>query len=146
MEGLYEVFALSLATAAISTTTSRSKFFASTREWLAAKSEFLGGLAACGYCTSHWVAAGLVLVYRPVLIDLWLPVDLVVSIFAVIAVANIVSGMIVKLATVNIDDVKEPVSYDTPAPSPPRLVQPPEEEAPPTGNRPRGSNNNRGNR
>lgn len=95
--GFSHVTALALATAAISTTISRAHVFASPREWIASRSTWLGELVSCSYCTSHWVAMTLVAIYRPVLITQWIIADLLVSMFAVVAIAAIVSGVITKL-------------------------------------------------
>lgn len=46
-----------LATAALSVTISRASITAPLREWVFSKSERVGHLISCDYCTSHWVAA-----------------------------------------------------------------------------------------
>lgn len=97
MIGLYQVAVLALATAAISVTVSRARVFASAREWIASRNTWLGELVSCSYCTSHWVAIALVAIYRPVLVSQWIIVDLLVSVFGVVAIAAIVSGVIIKL-------------------------------------------------
>lgn len=95
--GLYQVAILALATAAISVTVSRARVFASTREWVAAHNKWLGELVSCSYCTSHWVAIAFVAIYRPVIISQWIVVDLFVSVFSVVAIAAIISGLVTKL-------------------------------------------------
>ena len=45
------------------------------RKWAKARSFFWGELFCCGYCFGHWVAAVLVLAYRPRLFVWWWPVD-----------------------------------------------------------------------
>lgn len=95
--GLYQVAVLALATAAISVTVSKARVSASAREWIASRSTWLGELVSCSYCTSHWVAIALVAIYRPVLISQWIVVDLLVSVFGMVAIAAIVSGVIIKL-------------------------------------------------
>lgn len=97
MIGLYQVAILALATAAVSVTTSKSRVFASAREWIASRNNWLGELVSCSYCTSHWVAIVLVAIYRPVLISQWIVIDLLVSVFGVVAIAAVVSGVIMKL-------------------------------------------------
>lgn len=92
-----EVIILSLVTASISTTTAHSSLFEPLRKWLMAKNKWLGKLAGCSYCTSHWVAFGCVAVFQPTLTDAWLPVDFAVSAFVIIAISAIVGGIIVKL-------------------------------------------------
>lgn len=97
MIGLYHITVLALATAAISVTVSKARLFASAREWIALRSNRLGELVSCSYCTSHWVAIAFVAIYRPVLISQWIAVDLLVSVFGVVAIASIISGVIIKL-------------------------------------------------
>ncbi|MBI4135980.1 MAG: DUF1360 domain-containing protein [Candidatus Vogelbacteria bacterium] len=93
----YQVVVLALATAAISTTISKGRIFASAREWIIERNEWLGKLVSCSYCTSHWVALAFVAIYRPVLIQQWFIVDLFVSVFSVVAISAVVSGVIIKL-------------------------------------------------
>ncbi len=95
--GLYQVTILALATAAISVTISKARIFASVREWVTAHSTWLGELISCSYCTSHWVAIAFVAIYRPVLIPQQAVVDLIVSVFAMVGIAAVMSGVIIKL-------------------------------------------------
>ncbi len=97
LNGLYQVIVLALATAAISVTTSKSRLFASAREWSAKKNTWLGELVSCSYCTSHWVAITLVVIYQPVVVSQWVVIDLFVSVFVIVAIAAIVSGVVIKL-------------------------------------------------
>jgi hypothetical protein len=64
-----EVIYLSLVTASISFTVTETKLFKPFREWVKGKSAFLGELVSCGYCFGHWVAFGLVAIYRPRLVE-----------------------------------------------------------------------------
>jgi hypothetical protein len=98
-EGLYQVVVLALAIAAISVTTAKSRIFASARSWINERNEWLGELASCQYCTSHWLALVFVAIYRPVIIKQWIIVDLLVSLFSMVAIAAVISGLIIKLAT-----------------------------------------------
>lgn len=93
----YQVVVLALATAAISTTISKGRIFASTREWIIERNEWLGKLVSCSYCISHWVALVFVAIYRPILIQQWFIVDFFVSVFSVVAISAIISGVIIKL-------------------------------------------------
>ncbi len=97
MTGLYHVVVLALATAAISVTVSKARLFAFVREWIAARNTWIGELISCSYCTSHWVAIAFVAIYRPVVISRWIVADLFVSVFSMVAIAAIVSGVIIKL-------------------------------------------------
>lgn len=64
---------LSLVTASIAFTVSETAAFAGIRERLRVRDAWLGKLVSCGYCSGHWIAFGLVAVYRPRLFTaLWL--------------------------------------------------------------------------
>ena len=65
------VIYLSLATTSISFTVTETKLFKKLREWLKKKIPFLGDLFSCGYCFGHWVAFGLVAIYKPKLFESW---------------------------------------------------------------------------
>lgn len=106
--GLYQVAVLALAVAAIAVTTSKSRMFTPTRKWVAGRSNLLGELASCHYCTSHWVAFVLVAIYRPVLVPQWFLLDLLVSVFAVVAIAAVISGVIIKLTPFQADAAYQP--------------------------------------
>ena len=94
---MYQVVVLALATAAISTSISKGRVFASAREWIFECNEWLGELVSCSYCTSHWVALTFVAIYRPMLIQQWFIVDFFVSVSSVVAISAVVSGVIIKL-------------------------------------------------
>ena len=70
-----EVVLLSLVTASVAFTFCETKLFAGLREWVKARSVWLGKLAGCGYCLGHWVAFVLVAIYRPRLFARWWPLD-----------------------------------------------------------------------
>lgn len=70
-----EVIFLSFVTASIAFTVSETKLVQPLREWVNGRSPFLGELLSCGYCFGHWVALGLVAIYRPRLFQAWLPLD-----------------------------------------------------------------------
>jgi hypothetical protein len=88
-------FAVSMAVATISMTLSKGKVFASFREWLDERSDFLGELIHCPYCTSHWVAFGACLVFQPILIScgVWI-LDVILAAFAVTMAASVFAGLI----------------------------------------------------
>lgn len=91
--GLYTASVLAFATAAISITISKSKVFSWPRKWLYRRSQIVGELVNCHYCTSHWISLVLVTIYRPVIIVMWYPADLFVSLFFIVAVSAIVGGV-----------------------------------------------------
>ena len=66
---------LSLVTASVAFALSETTIFATPRKWLKGRSAWLGKLACCGYCLGHWVAFGLVMIYRPRLFEWWWPLD-----------------------------------------------------------------------
>ena len=108
LTGLYQVAVLAMAVAAIAVTTSKSRMFAPMRKWLAERSDMLGELASCNYCTSHWLSIAFVAIYRPVLVPQWFLVDLVVSVFVMVAIAAVVGGAIIKLNPFHGDAARVP--------------------------------------
>ena len=83
---------LAFATAAISFTISRSSMpvFEFVRMWVARKSPFLKELVHCPYCCSHWVAAAVCLVYRPLFVhSSVVPVDYLISWWALVGAAMV---------------------------------------------------------
>jgi hypothetical protein len=55
---------------------------------------FLGAMLECSYCTSHWVAFVFVAAYRPRIIELFYPLDLLVSALVMVALATPVMALI----------------------------------------------------
>jgi hypothetical protein len=70
-----EVVLLSLVTASVAFTLCETTLFAKLREWVKTRSAWVGKLACCGYCLGHWVAFGLVAIYRPRLFQALWPLD-----------------------------------------------------------------------
>jgi len=66
---------LSFVTASISFTVTETKLFLPLREWMKKRNAFVGELISCGYCLGHWVAFGLVAIYRPRLFHAWWLLD-----------------------------------------------------------------------
>jgi len=73
---LKTVILLSMVTACISFSITEMKLFKGVRERVNKWGRLLGDLFCCSYCFGHWVAFGLVGVYRPRLFSSWLPFDL----------------------------------------------------------------------
>lgn len=107
VNGLMQIAILAFATAAISLTTAKGKIFAPFREWMKARSDWIGELASCPYCTSHWVAIALVAIYRPTLIRSWVIVDFAVSVFVMVAIAAVISGLIQWLTSNRVESASE---------------------------------------
>jgi len=72
---LEQAVLLSLVTASGAFTLSETTVFAGLRDWVKGRSVWLGKLACCGYCLGHWLAFGLVAIYRPRLFEWWWLLD-----------------------------------------------------------------------
>ncbi|MAS94939.1 MAG: hypothetical protein CMO55_17215 [Verrucomicrobiales bacterium] len=77
------VLTLSIVTACISFSVSETKLFEPLRNWISARSSFCGELVKCPYCFGHWVSLALVLIYQPRIVDVWLFLDLAISVFVI---------------------------------------------------------------
>ncbi len=66
-----QVVLLSLVAASVAFTISETAIFAGMREGAKSWNPWLGKLASRGYCLNHWVAFGLVALYRPRLFEGW---------------------------------------------------------------------------
>lgn len=62
---MVQIFWLSAATASVAFTLTETKLFQPFRNWVLRRSNFLGKLVNCGYCTGHWIAFILEAVYKP---------------------------------------------------------------------------------
>src|SRR5262245_25342203 len=88
---------LVLATSAISLTLAKSDMMQAWRDWMRSHGTWLGDLADCHYCISHWVALLLVGLYRPqIVVGIW-GVDFIVSWFAIVGASAVVSALIIFL-------------------------------------------------
>jgi hypothetical protein len=94
-DGLSEAFVLALATTSISVTIARAEIFAPLREYISEKSVWAGKLVSCSYCVSHWVSMVFVATYRPIIIEMWIFSDLIVSVFAIVTISAILSKLII---------------------------------------------------
>jgi hypothetical protein len=70
-----KVICLSFVTGSISYTFTETKLFRPLRDWTKNQNHFFGELFGCGYCVGHWVAFGLVAIYRPKLFETWWLMD-----------------------------------------------------------------------
>ena len=73
------LLALALAVASISFTVTETKLFKPYREWATKKAPIFGSLFSCGYCFGHWVAALLVVIYRPRLFNFYWLLDYIIT-------------------------------------------------------------------
>lgn len=102
-----ELVEIALACSALSITIARAKATEGLRDWVQDRSKLFGHLVHCPYCLSHWAAIGLVflLPFRGLG---WLFVD----VFAIVAIAAIVTGAAMKLLHMDervIDELQEEV-------------------------------------
>jgi len=97
MNTLVQLATLASATSAISITITKGGVFSKQRQWIKGRNSWLGKLVSCPYCLSHWVAAALVAIYQPTPLSAWLPVDLAISVFITVAIAAVISGVILWL-------------------------------------------------
>lgn len=95
LQQLFVVLILTLPVSAISLTITKSSLFERLREWALERNKWLGKLVSCPYCASHWVSFALVALYQPRVIQstAW-PIDLIVSAFAIVALAQPVSFLV----------------------------------------------------
>ena len=94
LEQILKLVLCAAAAASISMTLTKAKVFSPLRQAVKAKSKFLGDLFSCPYCMSHWVSFLLVLVFQPRPIQVWLPVDLLLSAFIMVALAPLFAYLI----------------------------------------------------
>ena len=90
---------LGFAIGAVCFTLARTKITQPLREKIKARNTWLGNLVGCPYCLSHWFAFGAAGLYRPRIVHLWLPLDVLVAAMVMVAVAAFVWGLIHKAAT-----------------------------------------------
>jgi len=84
------VIELGVACGAISLVVAKGKIFAKPHDWLALKFPFLDEILSCTWCTSHWVSAVLVLMYRKSLCHNI--ADYIVQVFVVVAISQVVAA------------------------------------------------------
>lgn len=94
---LTAIVALALAVSAVSVTVTKTKIFQPVRRWTKKRSPWAGALLSCPYCLSHWLAFVAVPIYRPQLVSSgFLPLDLLVSVMVIVALAAFFSGLILR--------------------------------------------------
>lgn len=82
-----EVLVLSLPTATISLTITRSSIFEPFRGKMMQLNKWLGKLVSCPYCLSHWISFAMIGFYRPIIVQSgYYLLDLLVSAFALVGV------------------------------------------------------------
>lgn len=94
---MMEVMIICLAISSISLTLSKSYIGKILVAWAFKRSEIFGELMSCHYCLAHWLALIFYAVYQPSLIEGYFIVDAIISIFAMITIATIISCIITTL-------------------------------------------------
>lgn len=89
MNDFLKLVYLSIACGAISLVVSKGAIFNSFHIWLDTRAAWLEKVLSCPWCTSHWVSLGLVLVYHPLVVNAFLPLDYLVSIMIMVALASV---------------------------------------------------------
>lgn len=80
---LGEVALLSMITGFLAFSVSETRLLGPLRDWVAARSAWLGKLISCGFCTGFWFAVALEAIYRPRLFQAWQPLDLALTAFVI---------------------------------------------------------------
>lgn len=94
---VFNLIMLSMCVSTVSFTITKSKFFSPLRNWVNKRNERLGSLLSCSYCMSHWAATFVVVllyIYSPIImVTNVLFIDVIITIFATISLATIITGM-----------------------------------------------------
>jgi hypothetical protein len=88
---------LSAACGAVSLLVAKAAILNFFHEWLEKHSPFLEEMLSCPWCTSHWVALGLTVTYKPLLFAAggWLlPLDYLVTIEVMVTLASVAARII----------------------------------------------------
>ena len=85
---------MAFAVAAVSHTIAKAHITKSFRQWARSESTIMGDIMSCPWCLSHWVSLCLVTAYKPVVLKLYMPLDLIVSLFVMVAISAIIEGII----------------------------------------------------
>lgn len=95
---LAQLVFLAFGVSMVSVTITKTKIFEPFRDWLNYRTDWLYELFSCPYCLSVWVSMGTVAIFRPfVLSDFHVSLNYPASVFAMVSVAAIVTGIKVKL-------------------------------------------------
>ncbi len=93
---IWQVLIIALAVSAVSTTIALSSLFNPIRKRAKARLGWFGKLISCAYCNSHWLAFFAVAWFHPRVVDGWWLANYFLVAFAVIALANVVTGVVRK--------------------------------------------------
>lgn len=95
---------LGLCCATLSYTLTKGSIFGPLRMWMIRRSYWLGKLAQCPYCTSHWVALGAMIIFQPKMIGGSMWADYTATWFALTGLSALGAGSIFKLFFVKEDN------------------------------------------
>ncbi len=99
---------------AVSMTISTAKGFSGLRTWVKSKNEWIGEGLSCPYCTSHWVALILMLIYRPRPLDCGIYlIDFFTATMMMVALASITARAIFSAYAVMAPSPDETPKYKT---------------------------------
>lgn len=91
-----------MAISAISITISRGAIFEPLRLLAHKKAKLLGTLLSCIYCTTHWVALAVLLIWG----NFTSAPDFLITLFASIAISSLISGILLKLLPMNCGEME----------------------------------------
>ena len=95
-EELLKVVVLSFVVSPICLTITKTKVFEPFREYIKARSTWLGKLFSCPYCFGHWTSFAVVAVFRPLPIEsgVFFLIDYAAAAFIMIAISTLISGFV----------------------------------------------------
>lgn len=93
---LMKIVVLAFVVSPICVTVTKTTAFKPLREFIKSHSSWLGKLFSCPYCFSHWTSFVVVAIFQPVAVSCgFFPlIDLAVSVFVMVAIANLLSGFL----------------------------------------------------
>lgn len=94
---LVNLVVLAFAVAGLSTTITKAKLTAPIRAWVKKRSDLFGYMLGCPYCISHWIAVILVGFSRENYLFGGPVRDWFIQTFAVVALAAIITGAIMRM-------------------------------------------------
>ena len=93
----------SFAISACSLTLTRSAMMIPLRRWIRSKNSFFGAMISCHYCTSHWLAAMVVVISTPA-VDGGFFLDLVLAWLGLVGISALISGVIMYFTPFNSEE------------------------------------------
>jgi hypothetical protein len=84
---------IALTCSGIAMSFTQGSMFDPIRAWIMSKNKLLGDLFKCFFCLSHWLAFAGVAIYQPRPLQSILLIDLTLSVFTIVTVATLASGL-----------------------------------------------------